>query len=128
MSKRKPPGLIRNPPPSSPVRTETQEITLHRGPLPAPEVLEAFDRVLPGLANRIVTMAEGNATDRWRTNRANRIKALMGPIFAFIAAMTVFVGAFYLILNGFEIVGLTALVAELVGLVGAFIYGRRTAA
>ena len=34
------------------------ELTQHRGPLPDPETLGLYEKYLPGLANRIVTMAE----------------------------------------------------------------------
>lgn len=128
MSKhRKPPGLIHNNPPHQPTVVAQQEITVHSGPLPSPEVLQAFENILPGLANRITALAEGNARDRWATNHANRIRTLLGPIFAFIAALTIFVGSFYLILAGHGGVGLATLIAEIAALVSAFIYGRRHA-
>ena len=34
------------------------------GPLPPPEIIEAYERILPGSANRILTMAEKNQDHR----------------------------------------------------------------
>jgi uncharacterized membrane protein len=41
-------------------RTET----LHQGPLPSPEAFEKYNLVLPGAADRILKMAETQATHR----------------------------------------------------------------
>lgn len=47
------------------VRLAVQEIvTIHTGPLPSPETLREYDQALPGLADRIVSMAEGQANHR----------------------------------------------------------------
>jgi uncharacterized membrane protein len=69
---------------------------LHIGPLPKPETLAHFDQVVPGLAERIVKMAENNQADRLRTNRTARWVAMLGQIFAFTLAITAVVGALYL--------------------------------
>ena len=47
------------------VRLAVQEtVTIHAGPLPPPEILREYDQALPGLADRIVSMAEGQANHR----------------------------------------------------------------
>lgn len=38
--------------------------TLFQGPLPHPEILAGYDQVLPGAADRIITMAEKNQAHR----------------------------------------------------------------
>lgn len=40
------------------------QITAHSGPLPDPLVLKTYEQVLPGLAERIVKMAEGEVDHR----------------------------------------------------------------
>lgn len=80
---------------------------------------------MPGLANRMTTMAEGYARDNWANNRALRIVTIAGPVLAFIVAMTVILGGFYLIYKGKSPEGITALVSALAALVGAFVYGKR---
>ncbi len=36
----------------------SEHLSIHQGPLPAPEQLAQYDSVYPGLADRIVKMAE----------------------------------------------------------------------
>ena len=69
------------------------------GPLPPPGMLRQFDEVVPGLAERIVSMAERNQTDRLKMNGANRWLAIAGQIFAFTLAMTAVVGSIYLAMH-----------------------------
>lgn len=99
--------------------------TTFAGPLPPPEALQKFEAVLPGLADRITTMAEGYARDTWANNRATRILALGAPVLAFIVAMTTILGGFYLIYSGKSPEGMATVITAVVGLVGAFVYGKR---
>ena len=71
-------------------------------------------------------MAEGYALDRWRTSRTTRWATTLGLVFAFVFSMTIVIGSFYLILHDKSIVGITALVTAIAGIVAAFIYGRKT--
>lgn len=36
----------------------------HRGPIPAPDILEGYERILPGSAERVIAMAEQQAQHR----------------------------------------------------------------
>lgn len=40
------------------------QLAIHSGPLPHPSILEEYDRVLPGAAERILTMAESQSNHR----------------------------------------------------------------
>ena len=45
---------------------------MHRsGPLPVPEELAAYDSIVPGAANRIITMAENQALHRQKSEMAD---------------------------------------------------------
>jgi uncharacterized membrane protein len=46
------------------------KISHHSGPLPAPEQLQKYEEVKAGLADRIVCLAEGEATHRRECERA----------------------------------------------------------
>ena len=69
MSKRK-----RKPPPPAPTsssKTATPQLTAlakieasYRGPMPLPSHLEQYERILPGAAERILSLAEKQATHR----------------------------------------------------------------
>lgn len=97
----------------------------HLGRLPSPEALERFDRVLPGLADRITTMSEGWARDQWLNNRTTRWSTILGQVFAFVVAMTIILGGFYLVLHDKSPEGITAVVGTVGAIVAAFIYRRR---
>lgn len=99
--------------------------TSFEGPLPSPEHLEKFDRVLPGLADRITKMAEGYARARWLDGRTARWSTILGQVFAFVVAMTIILGGFYLVLHDKRPEGIAAVVATVAAIVTAFIYVRR---
>lgn len=68
------------------VRQTTTETTLveHRGPLPAPETLQKYNSIFPGLADRIVCMAEREQANRISTNQdAVVIDPRTGAVFFF---------------------------------------------
>ncbi len=67
-------------------------------------------------------MAEGNARDRWRTNRAQRTLALMGPILAFVVVMAAIGAGVYLIAHGMNAAGIAAILTALGTPLAAFIY------
>ncbi len=98
-------------------------------PLPAPETLAEFERVLPGLADRITAMAEKQAEHRRHCERivvegnlgAQRVALFLG----FIIVMTAIISGAVLIGAGHGIAGLVAIIGALVGLVSVFVYGKR---
>ena len=98
------------------------------GPLPPPEVLEKYNQVVPGLAERIITMAEKQSTHRQELERtvvaSNAFVQKVGPFLGFIVAMTAVVGGIQLILRGRDGYGLAAIIAALASLAGVFIYGK----
>ena len=102
--------------------------TTFYGPIPHPSILEGYEKIVSGAANRILAMAEANA----KHTHALEIKALeiksaeikRGQIFGFsigLAALGVCVYALIVGAHGTatSIGGIT-----LVGLVSAFILGR----
>lgn len=82
--------------------------------------MEHYERILPGMANRILSMAEGNARNRWRNDRARRVVAMMGPVFAFIVGMTLISGGIYLTINGQSTAGLFTIAGTVAAIVWAF--------
>ncbi len=80
--------------------------------------------MLPGLAERIVRMAEQNGDDRRRNNRAIRKVTVMGQIFAFIVAMTALLGGYYLVSIGKDAPGIAAIVSAIGVPLGVFVYNR----
>lgn len=96
--------------------TETRMVA-HSGPLPAPEVLAGYDRILPGAAERILQMAEKEQNARIaldqaqleadvehraemarmqkRVHTGSFISDYLGQFFGFVIALCCLVGAGY---------------------------------
>lgn len=105
--------------------SETREFS---GPIPPPEVLEKYDRIHSGAANRIIVMAENEANHRhdmeqlivknqYREARIGQFCALAIGIAAIIAgAVTAIMGS---AISGAIIGG-----GGVIGLVSVFVLGR----
>ncbi len=98
------------------------------GPLPPPEALERYNQVLPGAADRILSMAEQQSKHRQGLERivveSNAHSQKAGVWLGFVVAMTAVVGGIALILYGKNVYGLAAVLGALVSLAGVFIYGK----
>ncbi len=122
---------------SSPVRNHSDEDSAHAvlsvgqffaGPLPLPQVLEGYDQALPGLAERIATMAEDEAKhrrviERERLNIDSKLE-LRGQLFGFSVAILSFVIAGVLLAMDRPLYGLASVLAATVGLSGLFVWHR----
>jgi uncharacterized membrane protein len=118
------------------IQQVTHQVFATSGPLPAPEMLAGFEQVKPGFAERIVSMAEAEATHRRsmetvaiqaqiEDRRAHRAEARIGQCFALVVALG-FIGAgAYAIGQGATTTGAIIVGGALVGLVSAFIGGRK---
>lgn len=93
-----------------------------RAPLPPPAMLEDYNHVLPGLAERIVRMAESDQQHaHWLDQRYLRLR-FTGQIAAFVIAMGGLVAGTYLIATGHDVTGLATLFGGLGPVVAAFLY------
>src|SRR5262245_54367292 len=88
--------------------TETTTQQFHYGPLPTPEVLEGYERVLPGLASRITDLATSEAEHRRKlesqllTGQIDDIETQReiekrGQLFALVIALATIIGGFVVI-------------------------------
>ena len=104
------------------------EIQSFSGPLPPPKALEGYELIMPGAADRIITMAENNNAFMIEMDK----ESLQGKImerrraqnFAFVLGMTGFIVGGILGFNGYQwaasIIGGTTVV----GLASIFVLGR----
>ena len=131
------PRGARDPEPHS----ELIEITAHsiqgfRGPIPPPEILAGYDNVQPGLADRIVRMAEEQSTHRQHMEKslldaqvgdakADRTERRIGQFLAFGIAVTVTLAGAYGMTQGAEWPGALLGGTGVTGLVVAFLNQRR---
>ncbi|HVT44332.1 MAG TPA: DUF2335 domain-containing protein [Thermoanaerobaculia bacterium] len=110
----------------SPQYVARVEGTVFQGPLPPPEILVRYNDAVPDGAERIIKMAERNQEHRQRLEGAvvpSRAKSeLRGQIFGFIIAMAAIGCGTYLIAIDKDTQGLAIVIADIIALVGLFLY------
>ncbi|MGD0102174.1 MAG: DUF2335 domain-containing protein [Acidobacteriota bacterium] len=99
------------------------------GPLPHPSLLIKYNEAFPGCAERIVGMAERQSSHRQAIERkviySNVVSERLGQILGFIVAIVVVLSGVYLTMHDKPTQGIVAILSPLIGLVLAFIYGKR---
>jgi len=107
----------------------------YQGPLPPPQALAEYEKILPGLAQTIVDTAQKEQAFRHKTTHCEQeterkfyrqaaIKTYLGQIGAFVIAMTTLVGCIGLIKDGHSVAGIAGIVTALVALSAVFIVGK----
>lgn len=114
----------------SPGHTLQVRQEVHIGPLPAADEFRSYESTLPGVADRIVKLAEGHARDHWRNNRNRRIAALLLPTIAAVVglliALSLIGGGVWLVANGHPLSGLGAIAAPAAGVAIALVRAAST--
>lgn len=111
-------------------RIQIRRAELFVGPLPHPDLLAQYDKIVPNGADRIMCMAEKQMQHRLdiqsRLLDSDIRSSDRGLIFGFVIAITIIAGGFGLIIAGYEGLGIAAVIAPLVSIVGVFVYTRQT--
>ena len=99
--------------------------TSFSGPLPPPTALREYDAIMPGLAERLVQMAEQEQDHRHATD--NRIIGLYerGQWFGFFLGLVGLAVGGGLLYIGAEIGGIAALLLSMGTLAGSLLFSRR---
>lgn len=102
----------------------------YEGPLPPPEILADFERIVPGCAEKIIDqfIVQGNhrmSLESYVIHSDSR-RANLGLISGLVLTLTCLGGSFYIILQGYEVTGITAAITSLAALVGVFVYGSKS--
>lgn len=99
------------------------------GPIPSAEALNKYNQVLPGAADRILSMAERQQAHRHSLEtiavRSKERKGFLGQIFGFVIAMTAIIAGSYLLSIGKSAEGFTTMIVAIGSIVSLFIIGRR---
>lgn len=114
----------------------TMQRERHRGPLPSPRQLREYEDCLPGVAERIVAMAEREQAHRheissrfgdFRNNTLEHVKTrdFRGQIFGTILSLSVIALSFYMVALGFATTAGVLAGGTLVGLAGVFVTRQR---
>ena len=108
----------------------TVELKGYAGPLPAPEILEGYEKVMPGAAKIIIDMAVGEQAFRHKTvNRDLILRTFLvaiGQLCAFILGISGIAGAVFLLYHDKSISGLAVFIGSLATLVGVYIANRKS--
>lgn len=108
-------------------RTVVQQIT-YEAPLPPPRMLEQYEHVLPGTADRLIRRMEAQSEHRHglenRKIDADIRSEKRGQIYAFILAGLAIIGSFYLIATGKDRLGIGTFITTFASLIGVFIFGK----
>jgi uncharacterized membrane protein len=109
------------------LETRLQQQLFFQGPLPPPAILKGYDLVQPGLASRIVELAEKQADHRMILEKkivfGDQNKSLAGLILGFILSCGVSYGGYALIMSGHDIAGAAIDITGITSLIGTFVYG-----
>jgi uncharacterized membrane protein len=101
-----------------------QQTEAFAGPLPPPRLLDGYEQIVPGAANRIITLAEEEARHRRREERRYGRYRLISLLIAAALAFSILGSGVYLIASGRDAYGLTLLIIEIAGLAAVFL-GRQ---
>lgn len=105
-----------------------RSMELYSGPIPPASELARYETILPGAANRILTMAEKQSQHRQKMENtmldANIKAEKNGQIFGFIIFSIAIIAGFLLVLFGRNVEGLISLIVAVGGIVGLFVYNR----
>ncbi len=107
-----------------------------QGPIPHPVILEQYNKATPGAADRIISMAENEATHRHEMEKLRHEmeklnvlsgykEASVGQIFALIIGVVAIISGATVAVLGYPIPGAIIGSAAVVGLVTVFIRGRK---
>ena len=99
--------------------------TSFSGPLPPPDFVERYEEVVPGAGARILTMAEQRAAHKNHLEIESAKRASRGLIAGTTVALAALAVALVAILSGEPIIGGVIAGADLVALVGVYVYGTR---
>lgn len=126
-------GPTQNSP--SPVQSQTATITVFKaegysGPLPPPQMLALYNDVFPGLAQRIVAMAERQAEHRQTLERGvilgNVKSESRGQWLGAAIVLACIIAGVFLIMYDKPTAGLVAILGPVATLAGVFLYGKRS--
>ena len=99
------------------------------GPLPHPDHLREYENILPGSADRLMTMVEEQAQHRRQLEESvttsNTKLETRGQILGFVIAMTALIGGGYIMASGQSVWGAAVAISAVAGLAGVFIWKSR---
>ena len=114
---------------AEPADLQAEHLVVAAGELPAADTISTYEEVLPGAADRILSMLEHQAEHRMSMERtlvegAARTERL-GQLMGLVIVLVVFLVGAGLIVNGHEIPGTLLAIADLAVLVAVYLGRQR---
>lgn len=104
------------------------EASYYSAPLPHPDMMEHYERIHPGSADRIIKSFEKQGEHRHKCEKifiyTQSIKSVGGLLFGFIIAMSAILGGIYTAIESNVVLGGSLSFTGLAILVGAFIVDK----
>lgn len=101
-----------------------------QGPVPPPSLLAGYDEIVPGAADRIISMTEKQLEHRLNIENKvieSKIKdSKLGMILGFFVATFVIAVGGMAIYMGKDLLGASAIITVIAGLVGTFVYATNS--
>ena len=89
------------------------------GPIPPPGMLRGYEDVLPGSADRILSMAE-------REQKYQIAYSILGLLLGFVAALLLIALSAYVVSLGFAWQSVGLIICSIAGTAGTFVYSNRS--
>ena len=119
------------PQPGRPASTSTFLVRqeFFQGPIPPPEAIEAYARIIPDGANRVMALAEAQQKHRHSIESAvvsGNVRAqAQGQWMAFILTLVCVIGGFTLIFHGYSALGISSVLGTTTPLIGVFVWSKK---
>lgn len=98
------------------------------GPLPPPAILQGYEEICPGAADRIISMAESQSLHRQQIEKAFIIsrnkQSSMGTVIAGLILLTAIGCGTFLLLNDKNLEAFGLMVSTALPVIGTTIYGK----
>lgn len=111
------------------IREIVLQVERYSGIIPHPSIVGRWERIMPGSAERILSLSEKHQDHRMEIERTMFgvfvKREQLGMWFYFILALVMIIGGIIIILSGYSTVGLVALAAPVATLAGSFLYSHR---
>ena len=100
------------------------------GPIPPPTVLEAYEKLVPGAADRILKMAESQTAHRQEIEkvviRAGARDSFLGILVAAVVVAGAFCWSAYALSKGQSAEAVAVVLSTVAVLAGVFVYGKHS--
>ena len=120
--------ILKNLPAVVSTVTYQQSTSVYSGPIPSPEMLDAYNSVMPDGADRIMKMAEAQAEHRMKlesiTVMSQNKQGERGQIFALISVLALVAAGIWAISCGQTGIAITIFGTTVLGMGGVFAYGK----